>query len=87
MEMKIKTWIIDKAQAEAKRYNTWFDYSRRTEDISTTPLVEDGCYFVKIDEILQESEKAIQVKISTGAIDGSYKGWKLWVPKSQIMNI
>lgn len=84
-EMKIKTWIIDKAQDEARRYNIFFDVTRRTEDAFRIPLVEDECYFMKIDEVLKETEKAIQIKISSGDVVGSYDGWTLWVPKSQIM--
>lgn len=87
MTMKIKTWVIDKAQIEAKRYFTFFDFARRTDDAAQTPFIEDDCYFMKVDEILKETEKAIQVKLSSGEIDGSVKGWKLWIPKSQIMDL
>lgn len=85
MEMKIKTWIIDKAQIEAKRYNTWFDFSRRTDGIAREPLVEDDCYYMNVTEIIKETEKAVQIKLSSGECDGSFNGWTLWVPKSQIM--
>lgn len=86
-ELKVKKWIIDKAQSEAKKYNIWFDISRRTNDISNTPLVEDDCLYIHCEEVLSETEKAVQVKVSTGSVDGSAKGWTLWVPKSQIMAI
>lgn len=85
MEMKIKTWIIDKIQHEASKYNTYLDIAKRTNDIAHQPLIEDGCYFMKISETLEETEKAIKLKFSSGEIDGSYKGWTAWVPKSQIM--
>ena len=84
MEMKIKTWVIDREQKTARQYDAYIDYTRRTEDIAKTPLIEDGCYYVRINEILQETEKAIKVNLSTGAVVGSYKGWKCWIPKSQI---
>ena len=29
-------------------------------------------------------EKAVQAVLRTGDVVGSYKGWKLWIPKSQI---
>ena len=84
-EMKIKTWIIDKAQDDARRYNIFFDVTRRTNDDINQRLVEDGCYYMKVEEVLKETEKALQIKLSSGDVIGSYKGWTLWVPKSQIM--
>ena len=81
-EIKVKAWIIDKAQTTASKYNCFIDFARRNEDGTRTE--EDGFIFVKAQEILEESEKAIKVKLSTGECDGSYKGWTLWIPKSQI---
>lgn len=39
---------------------------------------------MKANEIISESEKAIQVTLGSGNVVGSVKGWKLWIPKSQI---
>lgn len=83
-ELKVKEWVINKAQETATRYNVFIDYARRTDDIESKPLVEDGCVFVKVEEILKETEKAIQIRLSSGEVVGSYKGWTLWIPKSQI---
>lgn len=84
MEIKVKRWIIDKAQDTAKTYNTFIDFTRRTEDVFRAPLEEDGYVYVNAEEILGESDKAIHVRLSTGAVVGSYKGWTLWIPKSQL---
>ncbi len=82
-ELKVKTWIIDKAKDQAARYNIFIDYSRREENGSR--VEEDGCVYV-IAEQLSETEKAVRVRLSSGLVVGSSKGWELWIPKSQIMN-
>lgn len=86
-ELKVKQWVIDKAQQTAGRYNTYIDFTRRDEARDGRPMVEDGCVFVMAEEILGETEKAVQVLLSSGSVLGSTKGWKLWVPKSQMMEI
>lgn len=86
-ELKVKEWIIDKAQATASGYNVYIDYARRDEEHGT-PIVEDGYVYVLLDEpILEETEKAIKVRLTSGLVVGSYKGWTLWIPKSQIMEV
>lgn len=82
-ELKVKAWVIDKAQLTATRYNCFIDYSRRNE-ADGRRVEEDGYTYVIADEIISETEKAMQVKLRTGSVVGSYKGWKLWIPKSQI---
>lgn len=83
-ELKVKEWVIRKEQEIAARYNVFIDYSRRTDDVENKPFVEDGCVFVKVEELLEETEKAIRVRLSSGDVVGSYNGWTLWIPKSQI---
>lgn len=73
-ELKVKGWVIDKAQDTAQRYNVFID----------TKPVDDEYVIVKVEEILKESEKAVQVRLSSGDIVGSVKGWEMWIPKSQI---
>ena len=46
--------------------------------------MKDECVFVVAEEVLNESEKAIKVRLATGEVVGSYKGWVAWVPKSVI---
>lgn len=82
-ELKIKAWVIDKAQEIAKNYNCYIDYARRDEKLGCR-IEENGFIYVIAEEILAETEKAIHVRLQTGSVVGSYKGWTLWVPKSQI---
>lgn len=82
-ELKVKAWVIDKAQRVAGGYNYFIDYARRDEKLGT-PIEEDGCVYVIAEEVLRETEKAMQVRLQTGSVVGSSKGWTLWIPKSQI---
>ena len=79
--MKVKKWVIDKAQMTATRYNTFIDMERGEDG---TPRVEDGYVTVIVEKQLSETEKAVNVVLSTGKVLGSVKGWTLWIPKSQI---
>lgn len=71
--MKIKEWFYDKQQEIAGGYNCYIDKKDS----------EEG-YVEVVAERIKESEKAIQVKLETGSIVGSYKGWTCWIPKSVI---
>ena len=83
-EMKVKAWVIDKAQRTAENYNVFIDYTRRNDDIMKERTEEDGYIFVRVEEEISETEKAVQVRLGSGDVVGSVKGWKLWIPKSQI---
>lgn len=80
--IKVKAWVIEKAARTASEYNMFIDRYDRDED----GVLHAGNEWaeVMVEEILNESEKAIQVKLSTGNVVGSIKGYKLWIPKSQI---
>ena len=71
--IKIKEWFYDKQQATAGRYNCYID--KRDS--------EEGYVEVSAEQ-LKESEKAIQVRLETGSVVGSFKGWTCWIPKSVI---
>lgn len=80
--VEIKEWFVEKIEEVSKRYNTWIDvYSRDDNGIIRA---QDGYLKVCVEEVLKETEKAVQVVLSTGDIVGSYKGWKTWIPKSVI---
>ena len=81
MKLKVKEWFLNKTQETATRYNTCIDFERNEDD---TVLVVDGYATVYVEEKLAETEKAVQVKLHTGNVLGSYKGWTVWVPKSVI---
>lgn len=80
-ELKIKEWFYEKTEATSRRYNTYIDVNM-TEDHKLEVI--DGYVTVYVREEIAESEKAIQVVLSTGSVVGSYKGWKTWIPKSVI---
>ena len=80
-EIKIKEWFYDKTAGVAKSYNTFIDFAR-TED--GMRKVENGYMAVVVEEVIAESDKAIQVRLASGAVVGSCKGWKTWIPKSVI---
>ena len=83
-ELKVKSWFIEKAKMEALRYNIIIDTNINREFGEELKEDANGCYTVYIEEELKETEKAIQVKLATGHIDGSTKGWTTWIPKSVI---
>lgn len=80
-DMKIKEWFYDKTADVAKSYNTFIDFERNEDGMRK---VENGYMTVVVEEVLAESDKAIQVRLASGAVVGSYKGWKTWIPKSVI---
>nr|DAE61488.1 MAG TPA: hypothetical protein [Caudoviricetes sp.] len=77
----IKEWFFDKEQEKAEKYNVFMDFARNEDG---TQKIENGYIFAKVEEIMKESEKAIQVRVSTGEVVGSYNGWICWIPKSLI---
>ena len=79
--MTVKEWVIDKAQDTASRYNMFIDFVR---DENGNRKIVNGCVTVIVEEKLAESEKAVKVRLQTGEIVGSSKGWTLWIAKSQI---
>lgn len=83
MGMNIKSWFYSKISQEAKRYNCFIDVFNRTEDGRIDFSKEYQT--VNVEETLGESEKAVHVRLCTGLVDGSYKGWTCWVPKSCIV--
>lgn len=83
--MKIKEWIYDKIQDDARRYNRFIDVADTSRNEVGAITADEGGYIeVIVEETIKETEKAFNVKLSTGEIDGSYMGWNCWIPKSQI---
>ena len=79
----VKEWFYDKEHDKATRYNIFMDYERDENGLAN---IVDGYIFLKVEKILGKSEKAIHVRISSGDVVGSYKGWTCWIPKSLIFN-
>ena len=83
--MKIKEWIYNKIQDEARMYNRFIDVADASRnEVGAITADEDGYIEVIVEEKIKETEKAFNVKLSTGEVDGSYMGWNCWIPKSQI---
>ena len=82
--IKVKEWFLDKISDTAKTYNVYIDYERNENG---TKKVENGYVTVLVDEAISESEKAIQVRLASGAVVGSVNGWKTWLPKSVVCEI
>lgn len=85
--IKVKEWIITKAQQTAGSYNCFIDYAERDEHTEAPTVDADGFLTVIAEEVIKETEKAVQVRLQTGDIVGSMKGWTLWIPKSQMISL
>lgn len=83
-KMMVKKWMLDQKQNEAARYNMWFEIAKESRTELGIVADEDGFVTVILDDIIKETEKAVQVVVATGDIVGSSKGFKAWFPKSQI---
>lgn len=80
MTVQVKEWKAGQIDMEAKRFNTWCDVEYDQNDVAII-----GRY-VNV-ELLKETEKAYQFKLSSGSVVGSVKGWTTWVPKSAVVEI
>lgn len=78
--LKIKEWFLNKEQDKASTYNMFFNIESRNENGEIT--TDENGFVSVVAEIISESEKAIKIKIETGANLGSTKGWTTWIPKS-----
>lgn len=83
-EYEIKSWILHQANDKASAYNMDIEWDLNS---TTDGHRAGGDYVFVYGEEIKETEKAICIKARTGAIDGSVKGWTLWIPKSQIANV
>lgn len=82
--LAVKDWFLEKQQKEASHYNMWFDVAdRHDESLACFPVVYEECTTV-FATIIKQTEKALYVTLRTGEVQGSYKGWKCWIPKSLI---
>lgn len=82
--LRIKEWFENKIQMEASRYNMLFNVKYTEINGIRQMDTTDGYVTVEIEEVIKETEKAMQIKIATGHIDGSTKGYTTWIPKSVI---
>ena len=85
-ELRIKEWLERKIQDEAARYNMWLNVAYIKIEGTDIDIIDNHGGYITVypEEIIRETEKAIYVRLATGHIDGSSKGWKCWLPKSAI---
>ena len=83
-KIRIKEWFLDKEQSKASGFNMWFTAPERGGKFNQ-PIRTDGYQAILIER-LGESEKAVKVRIDTGEVQGSCKGWVTWIPKSIIFS-
>lgn len=78
--IKVKEWFFNKVYEEAKRYHIYlkgeYKFVNNVEMLDHTIL--------RVDEVLKETEKAVQVVLDAETESGSYHSWKTWIPKSVI---
>lgn len=78
--IKVKEWFFNKVYEEAKKYHIYlkgeYKFVNNVEMLDHTIL--------RVDEVIKESEKAIQVVLDAETENGSYHPWKTWIPKSVI---
>lgn len=78
--IKVKEWFFNKVYEEAKKYHIYlkgeYKFVNNVEMLDHTIL--------RVDEVLKETEKAVQVVLDAETESGSYHSWKTWVPKSVI---
>ena len=77
----IKGWLYRSISNVSNSYYCLINVYNRNDD-GTIPSDEVK---VLVDEVYDETEKAVEVRLSTGIIDGSAKGWRCWIPKSAIV--
>lgn len=78
--IKVKEWFFNKVYEEAKKYHIYlkgeYKFVNNVEMLDHTIL--------RVDEVLKETEKAVQVVLDAETESGSYHSWKTWIPKSVI---
>lgn len=83
-KITVKRWIADKTRNEIQGYHLdgcfeYFDGFYADKENDTVTFLLDA-------DILQETEKAVQVALKCETVGGRYhEAYKAWFPKSQIV--
>lgn len=80
---KIKEWLFDKINNEAKGYHMLLDGEYHDE--SGNRVLDHTS--IHVIEVLSETEKALRVKLECTTFGGHYHSYTTWLPKSQIISI
>lgn len=73
---KVKEWFFDRVNDACKNYGMLLCGEYKDGMLDHTIL--------RVDEVLNETEKAYKVKLDAETYAGHYKGWISWIPKSVI---
>ena len=84
MLLRIKEWFYYKTSEVAEGYNTFIDVTEYSRVDGVLTADKNGYIEVIVREVLNETEKAIQVILDSGSVVGNVKCWKTWIPKSVI---
>ena len=78
--IKVKEWFFDKVYEEAKKYHIYLNGKYKV--VNGVEILDHTT--LRVDEVLKETEKAVQVVLDAETESGSYYSWKTWIPKSVI---
>ena len=78
--IKVKEWFFNKVYEEAKKYHIYLNGECKV--VNGIEML--GHTTLRVDEVLKETEKAVQVVLDAETESGSYHSWKTWIPKSVI---
>ena len=78
--IKVKEWFFDKVYEEAKKYHIYLNGGYKV--VNGIEMLDHTT--LRVDEVLKETEKAVQVVLDAETESGSYHSWKTWIPKSVI---
>ena len=78
--IKVKEWFFDKLYEEAMKYHIYLNVEYKV--VNGIEMLDHTT--LRVDEVLKETEKAVQVVLDAETESGSYHSWKTWIPKSVI---
>ena len=74
--LTVKEWFFDKTNEDAKAHGILLCGEYKDGMLDHT--------IMRVEQVLGESEKAINVVLDAETFGGTFNGWKTWIPKSVI---
>ena len=78
--IKVKEWFFDNVYGEATKYHIYLNVEYKV--VNGIEMLDHTT--LRVDEVLKETEKAVQVVLDAETESGYYHSWKTWIPKSVI---
>lgn len=75
---KVPEWFFEKVNESCKNYGMLLCGEYKNNKLDHTIL--------RVDSVVGETEKAYNVIVEAETFGGSYKPWKVWIPKSILNN-